>query len=236
MGVVAYGLGMPARKRPTAQDTATARRLLLDGLAQGTGIFELVSELAPLHPRNNTFPGEVFLRLAADVLDRAAASRTDPVALEGIRERFLPECNFRGREKRKLQFAALSAAALNGGSSLTYSTRSHGGRQTTSGSTHCLPRSPISGSSPTGRTCPCPRYATTWPSARPHRLSDPGHPAPAPKMPQKDPICTVAELCELISNPHIRRVGALLFEVCQPDVCGRLPGPSVWVTGSDPHP
>jgi hypothetical protein len=43
----------------------TARQILLDGLARDAGIFELVSELAPLHPRNNTFPSEVFLHLAA---------------------------------------------------------------------------------------------------------------------------------------------------------------------------
>src|SRR5271169_6208801 len=67
--VVAYGLGMPARKLPTPQDAAAARRMLLDGLARDADILELVSELAPLHPRNNTFPGEVFLRLAADALE-----------------------------------------------------------------------------------------------------------------------------------------------------------------------
>ncbi len=106
---------MPARKPPTAQDAETARGILLDGLARDTGIFELVSELAPLHPRNNTFPGEVFLRLAADALDWAGASRTDPVGLEGIREGFLPECKLRGQDKRRLQFAILSAAALHGG-------------------------------------------------------------------------------------------------------------------------
>ena len=55
-----------------------------------------------MHPRNNTFPGEVFLRLAADALDWSGASRADPVTLEGMRERFLPECAFRGRGKRKL--------------------------------------------------------------------------------------------------------------------------------------
>ena len=38
----------------------TARRVLLDGLARDADIFELISELAPLHPRDNTFPGEVF--------------------------------------------------------------------------------------------------------------------------------------------------------------------------------
>jgi hypothetical protein len=113
--VVAYGLGMPARKRPTPQDAVTARRILLDGLARDADIFELVSELAPLHPRNNTFPGEVFLHLAADALDWCGASRADPVALEGLRERFLPECAFRARQNKKLQYAVLAAAALQGG-------------------------------------------------------------------------------------------------------------------------
>ena len=93
----------------------TARRVLLDGLARDADIFELVSELAPLHPRDNTFPGEVFLRVAADALDWCGASRADPLPLEGLRERFLPECTFRGRENTKLQYAVLAAAALHGG-------------------------------------------------------------------------------------------------------------------------
>jgi len=76
----------------------TARRVLLDGLAREADIFELVSELAPLHPRDNTFPGEVFLRLAADALDWCGTSRADPLPLEGLRERFLPERTFRGRQ------------------------------------------------------------------------------------------------------------------------------------------
>lgn len=44
------------------------------------------------------------------------------------------------------------------------------------------------------RVCPCPRYARTWDSARPRHPADPGHPAPAPEVQQKDPICTVSEL------------------------------------------
>ena len=93
----------------------TARRVLLDGLARDADIFELVSELAPLHPRDNTFPGEVFIRVAEDALDWCGASRADPLPLEGLRERFLPECTFRGRENKKLQYAVLAAAALHGG-------------------------------------------------------------------------------------------------------------------------
>jgi hypothetical protein len=89
--------------------------MLLDGLGADADIFEVMTGLAPLHPRNNTFPGEVFLRLAADALDWCGASQANPAPLEGIRERFLPECSFRGRENRKLQFAVLAAAALRGG-------------------------------------------------------------------------------------------------------------------------
>jgi hypothetical protein len=113
--ILPYRQGVPARNLPTPQDTATARRILLDGLARDSEIFELVGKLAPLHPRNNTFPGEVFLQVTADVLEWCGTSRTDPLALEGMRERFLPECAFRGRENRKLQFAMLAAAALRGG-------------------------------------------------------------------------------------------------------------------------
>jgi hypothetical protein len=113
--VLPYGRDMPARKRPAPEDTAAARQILLDGLARGVDIFELVSEAAPLHPRDNTFPGEVFLRLAADALDWCGASRAGPLPLEGLRERFLPECTFRGRQNKKLQYAVLAAAALQGG-------------------------------------------------------------------------------------------------------------------------
>jgi hypothetical protein len=106
---------MPARKQPTPRDAITARRALLDGIARETDVHELVGELAALHPARDTFPGEVFLRLAADALDWCKASRADPLPLEGLRQRFLPECAFRGREYSKLQYAVLAAAALHGG-------------------------------------------------------------------------------------------------------------------------
>jgi hypothetical protein len=113
--VVPYRLGMPARKRPTPQDAVTARRVLLDGMARDARVSELAGELASLHPRYNTFPGEVLLQVAADALAWCGASRADPLALEGMAERFLPECAFRGQQGKKLQFAVLAAAALHGG-------------------------------------------------------------------------------------------------------------------------
>ena len=106
---------MPGRKRPTPEDAATARRALVDGLARDADIFEVLSELAPRHPRNDTFPGEVFLHLAADALEWCGANRAEPLPLEGLRERFLPECAFRGRQNVKLQYAVLAAAAVHGG-------------------------------------------------------------------------------------------------------------------------
>jgi hypothetical protein len=106
---------MPARNLPTLEHVVTARRILLDGLAGDSEVSTLAGELAPLHPQNNTFPGEVFLNVAADALDWCAASRSDPLDLAGMRERLLPECAFRGRQHKKLQFAILAAAALRGG-------------------------------------------------------------------------------------------------------------------------
>jgi hypothetical protein len=106
---------MPARKRPAPEDAVTARRVLLDGLARDADVWELVSELAVLHPREDTFPGEVFLRLAADALDWCRARQADPLPLEGLRERFLPERAFRGRQNSKFQYSVLAAAALHGG-------------------------------------------------------------------------------------------------------------------------
>jgi hypothetical protein len=112
---VGYGLVMPAARPPAPEDAVTARRTLLGGLAEGAALPDLVDQLEPLHPRDNTFPGEVFLRLAADALAWSGVSAADPLPLEGIREKFLPEFSGRGRDRRKLQYAVLAAAALHGG-------------------------------------------------------------------------------------------------------------------------
>jgi hypothetical protein len=89
--------------------------MLLDGLARDADVSELLSRLTPLHPRNDTFPGEVFLHLSADALEWCGASRAEPLPLEGLSERFLPEAAFRGRQNAKLRYAILSAAAVRGG-------------------------------------------------------------------------------------------------------------------------
>ena len=107
--------GMPKAQRPTEQDAADATRIVLAGLARGEDVPELAKQLVALHPKNNTFPGEVFIGLGADVLDLIAPSRQNPIPYEAIRDRYLPECEFRGRDNRKLQYTLLCVAALRGG-------------------------------------------------------------------------------------------------------------------------
>jgi hypothetical protein len=61
---------------------------------------------------HDTFPGEVFLELAADTLDEGGISRDQPVDNEGIRERYLPEHQFRGRTEHDRSHYALRAVAM----------------------------------------------------------------------------------------------------------------------------
>jgi len=69
-------------------------------------------QLDPLHPRNDTFPGEVFLELAADAIDEAGASREEPIEFERIRERYLPECTVHTKTQHQHSKYALRAAAM----------------------------------------------------------------------------------------------------------------------------
>ena len=78
-------------------------------------MFDLSDALFDLHPRNDTFPGEVFIRLGAETLAIAGFSRDEPLPYEGLREAYLSECEFKGRENRKIQFALLCCASLHGG-------------------------------------------------------------------------------------------------------------------------
>ena len=88
---------------------------LLRGLARGDDAIALVEAVADLHPRHNTFPGEVFLQLAGSALDLVSVTADEPIAYDGLIEQYLPECRFRGRQNGKIQFAVLAAAARRGG-------------------------------------------------------------------------------------------------------------------------
>jgi hypothetical protein len=88
---------------------------LLSGLVAGDDVFDLALSVADLHPEYNTFAGEMFMDLAADALEIADATRNDPIPFEGLRETYLPECELRGRDNRKIQYAILTSASVRGG-------------------------------------------------------------------------------------------------------------------------
>ncbi|HEV2808956.1 MAG TPA: hypothetical protein VGV93_00985 [Acidimicrobiales bacterium] len=106
---------MTARWRPGPEHRGEATQRLVAGLTRGDDIFELAKAIADLHPRNNTFPGEVFISIAVAALDAAGINRDAPLLYEGLREKHLAECRLRGRDNKKIQFAVLAIGATRGG-------------------------------------------------------------------------------------------------------------------------
>ena len=103
------------RKVLTEEDRLEALRRLLAGLVAGVDVFDLSVAVFDLHPKNNTFPGEVFMHLGAETLEIVGVTREEPLRYEGLRETYLAECEFRGRDNRKIQFAIMCCAAARGG-------------------------------------------------------------------------------------------------------------------------
>lgn len=99
----------------TGEDEREAVQRLLVGLSSGQDVFELSATIADLHHKNDTFPGEVYIRLAAGVLADTSAAGAGPIEYEGLREVHLEEFEFRGKENRKFQYAVLCSASLAGG-------------------------------------------------------------------------------------------------------------------------
>jgi hypothetical protein len=90
-----------ARKVPTEDDRVEAIRIALAGIARGDDLVDARWRLESLHPKDNTFPGEVLLELAADAIELSGAGREDPIEFEGIRERYLPECTAHTRAQHQ---------------------------------------------------------------------------------------------------------------------------------------
>ena len=99
----------------TEEDEREAVQRLLVGLSSGQDVFELSATIADLHHKNHTFPGEVYIRLAAEVLADTSAAGAGPIEYGGLREVHLEEFEFRGKENRKFQYAVLCSASLAGG-------------------------------------------------------------------------------------------------------------------------
>lgn len=103
------------KRSPSESDRVEAMVQLLGGVAEGKDVFEVASSVVDLHPRHNTFPGEVYMGLASDALELAGVDRQDPIAYQTLLHEYLSDCEFRGWDKRKIQYAILTSAALRGG-------------------------------------------------------------------------------------------------------------------------
>jgi hypothetical protein len=101
-----------AAREVTDADRESALRIALTGIAREGDANDVIGELAPLHPKHNTFPGEVFLELGADALELAGVNRSKVLPYKGLFERFLPECSFRGRSQNERRHYALRAIAM----------------------------------------------------------------------------------------------------------------------------
>ena len=97
-------------------DYHVAARLGLLGLMPGLELDSFMEMLAALHPRYNTFPAEVLLELAAEAIEESEASSAEPMHYEGMRDRLLPEFEFRGKlPQHKSHYALMAAAMIRGG-------------------------------------------------------------------------------------------------------------------------
>ena len=103
---------MAKERRPSPEDRTKAIRVALSGIADDLELGELAALLAPLHPKNNTFPGDVLLELAADAIEESGASRERPLEVGGIRKRHLPEDRAHTRAQHHKAEYALRAAAM----------------------------------------------------------------------------------------------------------------------------
>lgn len=107
---------MAKHRMPTPEDRAKAMRVALSGIADDLALGELAEQLAPLHPKNDTFPGEVLLELTADAIEEAGVTRDQPLEFEGIRKRHLPEDRAHTKaQHHKAEYALRAAAMIRAG-------------------------------------------------------------------------------------------------------------------------
>jgi hypothetical protein len=103
---------MAAKKGPSDEDRVDVVRLVLLGLATEEDHDSIQDRLFLLHLRNNTFPAEVLLELAAEAIGESGASQAEPIEYEGMRERYLAEYQVRGKSQQHKSHYALTAAAM----------------------------------------------------------------------------------------------------------------------------
>jgi hypothetical protein len=109
---------MARKSGPSDDDYDNAARLGLLGLTadEDAQVDSIMVQLAALQPRNNTFPAEILLELAAEIIEESGASPADPITYEGMRDRHLPEYHFRGKyQQHKSNYALMAAAMIRAG-------------------------------------------------------------------------------------------------------------------------
>lgn len=94
----------PDTARPTSESPAT--------LASGQDTDPVLEELAALHVPHDTCPAAELLELASDATDESGATPDDPIDFEKIRERFLAEHCFSGKNEHQKNKCAITAAAM----------------------------------------------------------------------------------------------------------------------------
>jgi hypothetical protein len=87
-------------------------RWVLADLSSGRELDSIIERLVDVHPKNNTFPAEELLELAADAIEESGATSVHPIAYERTREIYLPERVFQGKVEHHRSHYALSAAAM----------------------------------------------------------------------------------------------------------------------------
>ena len=101
---------MAPRNQPTPEDRRHAIQIVLAALASGQDTDPVLDELAALHVRHNTFPAEELLELASDCIDESRVTTADPIDFASIRDRFLPEHRFSGKNQHYKSRYAITAA------------------------------------------------------------------------------------------------------------------------------
>ena len=96
-------------------------RLVLDGLALGEPLENVLERLRPFADYRFPFPGDALTEIAAGALDVAGATRATPLSLSGATERHLLEWTVSGNTARQKHRAAIQAAiGLHGGIIVDY--------------------------------------------------------------------------------------------------------------------
>jgi hypothetical protein len=109
-------VSVAGKSKPSKEDHETAARLGLLGLIPGQDLDMIMGQLAELHPPHNTFPAEVLLELAAEAIGESGATSTEPIEYDGIRDRYLPEYELRGKlPQHRSHYALMAAAMISGG-------------------------------------------------------------------------------------------------------------------------